>query len=58
MTLMWKSDFVKEIKVSPNKLDSLMEELDLDYTSTPRDKKMKVVSPEAQKKVKDYLWIK
>ncbi len=57
MSLIWKTEFSEELKISTIKLDSLMRELNLEYTYNPRDKKMKVVSDEAQDKIKEYLWI-
>lgn len=55
MAVIWKHAFAKELKISPVKLDSLMKELDLQYESTPRDKKMLVVSDDTQKSIKTYL---
>lgn len=58
MSIIWKIDFCREIWISSNKLDSVMEELGLTYDVYPRDKKVKVVNNEAQKAIKNYLWIK
>ena len=58
MALIWKTEFAYEIWVSPKKLDSIMEDLKLEYESSPRDKKVRVVSDDAQNTIKDYLWIK
>ncbi len=57
MTIIWKIDFATEIWIWSRKLDSLMEELWLEYESTPRNKKIKVVPEDAQKKIKEYLWV-
>lgn len=57
MTAVWKTDFSHQVWVSTFKLDKIMDELWLEYSSDPRDQKKRVVSDDAQEKIKDYLGI-
>lgn len=57
MNSVGKTQFSYDVWVSPKKLDSIMEDLWLEYETSPRDKKVKVVWEDAQKAIKDYLWI-
>ena len=52
-----KIEFSKEIGVSVRKLDDTMEELNLNYKSTPRDKRTSLISKEDQEKIKQYYWM-
>lgn len=57
MAVIWKVDFATEIWVGTRKLDDIMEELELEYEVYPRNKRIKVVSDDAQKQIKEYLGI-
>lgn len=48
-------EFAKELWVSLAKLDDLMRDLSLEYDTTPRDKRVQVVSEENQEAIKEYL---
>lgn len=51
----WKWEFAKELGVSPQKLDDLMNTCNLSYWESPRDRKLKIVSDEDQEIIKTYL---
>lgn len=55
MSVIWKYDFAKELKISVPKLDELMKDLELDYETTVLDKRMLVVSEETQESIKEYI---
>lgn len=57
MVVVKKTEFAKEIWVSTTKLDNLMEKFWFNYEDYPRDEKVRAVSEEAQKKIKEYLGI-
>lgn len=55
MSVIWKYDFARELKVSVPKLDDLMRDLDLEYETNVLDKRISVVSEEAQEVIKEYI---
>lgn len=54
----WKMEFAKDIWVSLQKLDDIMEDLWLKYQTSIKDKRMLLVSEDDQKIIKDAIWIK
>lgn len=55
MSAVWKLEFAKELKISLPKLDEFMNTLDLEYETTVLDKRILIVSDEAQDAIKEYI---